>query len=260
MAARHTGQCGDFGNRSGFFGILELGAILRPRMASAMIWRQIGAALTLFPLLLCAQPQPAPDDELAEALERVYLEADYQRELPQAPEREPPAWLEWLLEFLASLEGLSAIGRLITWAGLAVLALALVYFLSSADYGRLGKRLRMRLRPDAGDDDTSSAPVAPDHWLRRADSLARKRNYAAAIHTLLLGVLGWMRTSQVQDWPPAATAREILARHGGAREPLELLVRNAELVHFGGWSGSDTDYQACRACATALMAERNFAR
>ena len=225
-----------------------------------MTWRRIGAALTLFPLLVCAQPEPSPDDELAAALERVYLEADYQRVLPDKVERDPfrlPDWLAWLLGSMASL---SVLGMALMWTSLGVMALMLVYFLSNADFSRLGKRLRKRLQPGAQDEDTPSTPATLADWLQKADSLARKEDYAAAIHTLLLGVLGWMRTSRVQDWPPAATAREILAGHAGAREPLEFLVRNAELAHFGGWRGSVADYQACRARATELAAEGNIAR
>lgn len=225
-----------------------------------MTWRRIGAALTLIPLLVCAQPEPPPDDELAAALERVYLEADYQRVLPEEVERDPFRLPEWLARLLGSIAGLSVLGMALMWTSLGVMALMLVYFLSHADFSRLGKRLRKRLQPGARDEDIPSTSATPDDWLQKADSLARKKDYAAAIHTLLLGVLGWMRTSRVQDWPPAATSREILAVHAGAREPLEFLVRNAELAHFGGWRGSNADYQACRARATVLAADGNIAR
>jgi hypothetical protein len=236
------------------FALLRIGAFLRPRMVSAFSWLRLPAALALFPLLLFAQPQPEAGEELAEALERVYLEAEYQQELPEAPEREVPAWLRWLAEFLSGLEGLSVLGQVLVWTGLALVALLLVFLLAGANYGRLGEHLRRRLRPKAQDGDAPSTPATLRNWLRTADVLARKKQYAAAIHTLLLGVLGWMRASQVQEWPPAATAREILARHGGPREPLEFLVRKAELAHFGGWSGSNADYLACRAYATELTA------
>ena len=226
-------------------------------MASAIIRRNIATALTLFPLLLCAQAQPAPDEELAEALERIYLQADYQKELPEAPEREQPAWLEWLLGILSGLKGLSGLGQALVWASLAAIVLLLVYFFSDADYGRLSERLRRRLRPGKPSDPAPSTRATLHNWLQTADSLARKKQYAAAIHTLLLGVLGWMRSSQVLDWPSAATAREILDRHAGAREPLEFLVRNAELAHFGGWRGSNADYQACRSRAMELTALRS---
>lgn len=229
-------------------------------MAPAITWRQVCAALYLFPLLLCAQPQPEADEELAQALERVYLQADYQTDLPETPEREIPAWLEWLAAILSGLAGLSGLGQVIVWTALAGLVLLLVFFLANANYGRLSERLRGRLRQAGQYDEAPSSPAALGNWLQTADSLARKKQYAAAIHALLLGVLGWMRSSQVLEWPPAATAREILARHSGPREPLEFLVRNAELAHFGGWSGSNAHYLACRARATELTAERNAAQ
>lgn len=229
-------------------------------MAPAITWRQVCAALFLFPLLLCAQPQPEADEELARALERVYLQADYQTDLPETPEREIPAWLEWLAKILGGLAGLSGLGQVIVWTALAGLALLLVFFLADADYGRLSERLRGRLRRADQYGEAPPSPAALGNWLQTADSLARKKQYAAAIHTLLLGVLGWMRSSQVLEWPPAATAREILARHSGPREPLEFLVRNAELAHFGGWSGSNAHYLACRARATELTAERSAAQ
>ena len=229
-------------------------------MAPAITWRQVCAALFLFPLLLCAQPQPEADEELAEALERVYLQADYQTDLPETPEREVPAWLQWLVEILSGLAGLSWLGQVIVWTALAGLVLLIVFFIADADYGRLRERLRSRLRRGGQYDEAPLSPAALGNWLQAADSLARKKQYAAAIHTLLLGVLGWMRSSQVLEWPPAATAREILARHSGPREPLEFLVRNAELAHFGGWSGSNADYLACRARATELTANRSAAQ
>lgn len=229
-------------------------------MVPAITWRQVCAALTLFPLLLCAQPQPQEDEELARALERVYIQADYQTDLPEAPEREMPAWLQWLAEILSRLAGLSGVGQVIVWTALAGLVLLLVFFIAGADYGRLSKRLRGRLRREGQLGKAPSSPAALRNWLQTADSLARKEQYAAAIHTLLLGVLGWMRSSQVLQWPAAATAREILARHSGPREPLEFLVRNAELAHFGGWSGSNADYLACRARATELTAKRSAAQ
>ena len=211
-------------------------------------------------MLLCAQPESAADDELTEALERVYLEADYQQELPQAQEREIPAWLEWLIKILSGLAGLSGLGLVLVWTALAGLILLLVFFIADGGYGRLGERLRKRLRPTGRNGDTPATPAALGNWLRIADSLAREKQYAAAIHTLLLGVLGWMRSSQVLEWPPAATAREILDRHAGPREPLEFLVRNAELAHFGGWGGSNADYLACRARATELTAHGSTAQ
>ena len=234
--------------------IIQARSPFRSRVSASLVRGQLVLVLILVPLLLHAQPQPEADNGLAEALERVYLETDYQRELPRAPEREVPAWAEWLAKFLQRLEGLSALGQVLAWASLAALVLALVFCLANLDYGRLGIRLRSRLRPARLSDEADSPAAAPKDWLRAADSLAGKMQYGAAVHALLLGVLHWMRSRGIQEWPPAATAREILAEHGGGRKSLEFLVRSAELAHFGGWGGSLSDYQACRTCAMELTA------
>ena len=221
---------------------------------SRVAWRQFAWAAVLLPSLLRAEEPVESDEELSEALKRIYLENGFQQELPEVVEPEIPGWLTWLFELLGSLGGLSVIGKLFMWGTLLALLLLLVYWLATMDVGRLSARLRERFRPQAVSDGPASLQGAQADWLETADSLAGEGRYAAAIHALLLGVLGWMRTSSSYDWPPAATAREILNRHSGPRTPLEHLVRSAELAHFGGWVGTESDYLVCRAHAREYTA------
>ena len=148
-------------------GLLRTGALLRRRMEFPFSWLRLPAAFVLFPFLLFAQPQPETGDELAEALERVYLEAEYQQELPEAPEREMPAWLRWLAEFLSGLEGLSVLGQVLVWTGLALVVLLLVFLLAGANYGRLGEHLRIRLRPATQNGDAPRSPFQYGHESER---------------------------------------------------------------------------------------------
>ena len=221
---------------------------------SRIAWRQFARATVFLPSWLRADEPSASDDELSEALRRIYLENDFQQELPEVVEPEIPGWLTWLFELLRGLDGLSGVGRLLMWLALSALLLLFVYWLATMDVGRISERLRERFRPQAVGDGPPSAQGVQTDWLESADSLAGEGRYAAAIHALLLGVLGWMRISKSYDWPPAATAREILYLHSGPRAPLEHLVRSAELAHFGGWVGTESDYLACRAHARECTA------
>ena len=117
-------------------------------------------------------------------------------------EPEIPGWLIWLSKFLGDVGGLSVIGKLLMWGALLALLLLLVYWLATMDVGRISARLRKRFRPHAVSDGPASPRGAQADWLETADSLAGEGRYAAAIHALLLGVLGWMRTSSSYDWPP----------------------------------------------------------
>ncbi len=234
--------------------VLKTGTPTAIKKFSRIARRQFARATVFLPCLLRADEPGESDEELSEALQRIYLEHDFQQELPAVVEPEIPGWLSWLSKFLGDLGGLSVIGKLLMWGALLALLLLLVYWLATMDVGRISARLRKRFRPHAVSDGPASSRGAHADWLETADSLAGEGRYAAAIHALLLGVLGWMRTSNAYDWPPAATAREILNRCSGPRTPLEHLVRSAELAHFGGWIGTESDYLVCRAHAREYTA------
>lgn len=82
-----------------------------------------------------------------------------------------------------------------------------------------------------------------------ADELARRGEYAEAIHTLLLRTLQELVKSSAVRVAPAMTSREILARVpllADARDALAGLITAVEITHFGDEPANAADYQRCR--------------
>ena len=170
-------------------------------------------------------PSPAAPQERAEP--RPPLE----RPPPEAPEAEPEevgVWLAWVL-------------------GIAAAALLAFYALNRIPT-RLGQRSGGERRTPRA---VAAAPFepAPSDPLAGADTLACAGNYAEAIHAILLLVLGRLGGRIGFAPRPSLTSREIVARATlaeGGRAALALIVRMAELSHFGGRAPSPADYRRCR--------------
>src|SRR5262245_41143842 len=82
-----------------------------------------------------------------------------------------------------------------------------------------------------------------------ADELARRGEYAEAIHTLLLRTLQELVRSAAVRVAPATTSREILARVpllADARTALAGLITAVEITHFGDEPANADDYERCR--------------
>ena len=85
--------------------------------------------------------------------------------------------------------------------------------------------------------------------LEDADELARRGEFAEAIHTLLLRTLRELARSAAVEVAPASTSREILARVpllADARSALAGLITAVEITHFGEQPANADDYERCR--------------
>jgi hypothetical protein len=85
--------------------------------------------------------------------------------------------------------------------------------------------------------------------LEDADELARRGQFAEAIHTLLLRTLRELARSAAVEVAPASTSREILARVpllADARSALAGLITAVEITHFGEQPANADDYERCR--------------
>lgn len=106
------------------------------------------------------------------------------------------------------------------------------------------------LPPEANDRERGHAVTAIiDRPLGDADELARRGEFAQAIHTLLLRTLHELARSAAVGVAPATTSREILAKVpllADAREALGGLITAVEITHFGDEPANAADYERCR--------------
>ncbi|MGE0551098.1 MAG: DUF4129 domain-containing protein [Kofleriaceae bacterium] len=137
---------------------------------------------------------------------------------------------------------------IVMWALVIVIVLLVVLWIAS------------ELSKYGGDPDAPAASESQvqlqaavdailDRPLGDADELARRGEYAEAIHTLLLRTLQELVKSASVRVAPAMTSREILARVpllADARAAFADLITAVELTHFGDDPANAADYERCR--------------
>ncbi|MEM9667839.1 MAG: hypothetical protein AAF950_02865 [Pseudomonadota bacterium] len=168
------------------------------------------------------------------------------------PEPEEPPSSNGLLRWIANL--LSSLGpviRLIFYAGLAIAAGSILYFIltqfTDIRFDRMRKRkkvvdddLLVSARPDKG---------AALSLLDEADALAKQGRFSEAVHLLLFRSIQDIQTKRKERLPDAMTAREIgnLADlPDGPRSALSPIVRLVEFSFFGGRELRQEDWQTAR--------------
>jgi hypothetical protein len=161
------------------------------------------------------------------------------------------------------VEETGPLGSLMTvlmWGLLIVMAVLLAFWLTNElmkgeDNAEVG--------PDAeaAPDVAAATAAIIARPLGDADELARRGEFAEAIHTLLLRTLEELVRSAAVRVERSHTSREILARVpllADAREALSGLITAVELTHFGDEPANAADYERCRQqfhrFATALRA------
>lgn len=106
------------------------------------------------------------------------------------------------------------------------------------------------LAPDADADRRQARTVALlERPLGDADELARRGEFAEAIHTLLLRTLHALAQGAAVRLAPATTSREVLACVPLLAEPraaLAGLITAVEITRFGDAPASAADYDRCR--------------
>lgn len=141
-----------------------------------------------------------------------------------------------LLQFL--LWGVVAVGAVLT-----VVALARELWRPSDQAELADPELDPARRAAAADAAIIQRPLGD------ADELARRGEYAEAIHVLLLRTLQELARSASVRVERSHTSREILARvplRSDAREALFDLITAVELTHFGDEPAGAADYERCR--------------
>ena len=133
--------------------------------------------------------------------------------------------------------------------GLIIVVAVLIGFWLVSELSRYGGDAE--LEPEAGNRGPSEAVRAAviERPLGDADELARRGEFAEAIHTLLLRTLQELARSAAVRVAPATTSREILARVpllADARDALAGLITAVEITHFGDEPANAADYERCR--------------
>ncbi|MBX3156518.1 MAG: DUF4129 domain-containing protein [Deltaproteobacteria bacterium] len=142
----------------------------------------------------------------------------------------------------------SAVVSMLMWGIIIVLAVVLAVWLAS-------ELARADGEAEAPEDDRAEAAIRAevDKILERplgdAEELARRGEFAEAIHTLLLRTLQELVRRAAVRVAPAMTSREILARVpllADARDALAGLITAVEITHFGDEPANAADFERCR--------------
>lgn len=143
---------------------------------------------------------------------------------------------------------MSSLMTFLLW-GMVIVVGVLIAFWIGSELSRYGGDAE--LAPDG--ESPSRMQAAMEAIIGRplgdADELARRGQFAEAIHTLLLRTLQELVRSAAVRVAPATTSREILARvplYAGARTALAGLITAVEITHFGDEPANAADYERCR--------------
>jgi len=144
--------------------------------------------------------------------------------------------------------GVSSLINTVLW-GLMIVVLVLGAFWLASELSRYGGDAE--LPPDDEAQARLQAATASiiDRPLGDADELARRGEFAEAIHTLLLRTLQELARTAAVRIAPAMTSREVLARVpllADTRTALAGLITAVELTHFGDDPANADDYARCR--------------
>jgi hypothetical protein len=206
-------------------------------------------------LVAPAAARAAATPEQIEQARRQVLDDSYQAELPgwgsaDPPQPERPAPREDRIDARAHAptQG-SPIASTLLWGLLIVGGALIVVWLVSELARFAGDPEVPREDAAAGARLAAAAAAILDRPLGDADELARRGEFAEAIHTLLLRTLHELARTAAVRILPAMTSREVLARVpllAGARDALSGLITAVELTHFGDEPAGAADYERCR--------------
>lgn len=166
------------------------------------------------------------------------------------PPPPPPGWLRPLLDFI---QAMGPVFKVIFWAGLAAVVLAILWFIA-----RELIRIRWPEKTDKlniTDDGWRPAPAAALALLSDADALAAEGRFAEAVHLLLLRSINDIDGRLPNTVRPALTARDIagLSRLPAAARPaFDQIARVVEGSLFGGRTVDSAAFAECRAAYEAF--------
>jgi hypothetical protein len=143
---------------------------------------------------------------------------------------------------------LSSLMTLLMWGLVAVIAVLVASWLVS-ELAAKGDEAGPALDDEPRGRVRAVRAAILERPLGDADELARRGDFAEAIHTLLLRTLQELARSAAVRVAPATTSREVLARMPLDDEPraaLAGLITAVEITHFGDEPANAADYERCR--------------
>jgi hypothetical protein len=142
----------------------------------------------------------------------------------------------------------SSLMTFLMWGMVIVVGVLLAFWIGS-ELSRYGGDAELPAAEESQARMQAAADAIIDRPLEDADELARRGEFAEAIHTLLLRTLQELVRSAAVRVAPATTSREILARVpllADARTALAGLITAVEITHFGDEPANAADYERCR--------------
>jgi len=144
--------------------------------------------------------------------------------------------------------GMSSLMSMLMWGMVIVIGVLLAFWFAS-EISRYGGDAELPPVDESRARMQAAADAIIDRPLGDADELARRGEFAEAIHTLLLRTLQELVRSAAVRVAPATTSREVLARVpllADARSALAGLITAVEITHFGDEPANAGDYERCR--------------
>jgi hypothetical protein len=142
----------------------------------------------------------------------------------------------------------SSLMNLLLW-GMVIVIGVLVAFWFASELSKYGGDAELPPADESQIRMQAAAGAIIDRPLGDADELARRGQFAEAIHTLLLRTLKELVRSAAVRVAPAMTSREILARVpllADSRSALAGLITAVEVTYFGDEPANAADYERCR--------------
>jgi hypothetical protein len=152
--------------------------------------------------------------------------------------------------------GGSSLMTFVMW-GLVVVTAVLIASWLASELSRYGGDAELPLEAEVHDRMRAASAAIIERPLGDADELARRGEFAEAIHVLLLRTLQELARSAAVRVAPAMTSREVLARVpllADARSALAGLITAVEITHFGDEPANAADYERCRQQFTVFAA------
>jgi hypothetical protein len=143
---------------------------------------------------------------------------------------------------------MSSLMTFLLWSMVIVVGVLIAFWIGS-ELSRYGGDAELSSDGESQGRMQVAAAAIIDRPLGDADELARRGQFAEAIHTLLLRTLQELVRSAAVRVAPATTSREILARvplYADARTALGGLITAVEITHFGDEPANAADYERCR--------------
>ncbi|UQZ90189.1 hypothetical protein C4J81_13655 [Deltaproteobacteria bacterium Smac51] len=208
----------------------------------------VAIALWAGPLVYADSSGPAAvsEEAAASALKQSIRHLNLQTQMPEGypvpPDLEPIK-----LPSFFSLSEKTA--KFLLWGAIAVVVAVLLLKLRDNLWSNSRAR-KLKAEEEAAADDAPHAVTARmDMAQLEAEELARRGNFARAMHVLLLRSVSELRLKLDVSIAASLTSREILARIGlgpKAGAAFADIIGRVEISYFGDYEPGEAEYLACR--------------